>query len=91
MEARGPRVRAAAQERGRLEGAGMRRGREMGRGGARRGLWLGARPRSEAGPQGRLGKVVFSFIFSIPCSCFLSSNLCYFLLNSTSNTNLRTT
>jgi hypothetical protein len=59
------RGRAAAQERGRLGGEGMGRGREMGRGGAQRGLWLGAGPRSEAGPQGGLGKVVFSLLFSL--------------------------
>jgi hypothetical protein len=43
----------------------MGRGHEMGRGGARRGLWLGAGPRSEASPQGGMGKVVFSLLFSL--------------------------
>jgi hypothetical protein len=45
--------------------------------------------RRRVGPAGVLG-FFLSFLFSISCSCFLSSILCYFLLNPTANTNLRT-
>jgi hypothetical protein len=45
------RRRRGGEEQG-LLAVGCRCGSEMGRGGVRRGLWLGARPRSEAGPQG---------------------------------------
>jgi hypothetical protein len=40
---------------------------------------------------GGLVRMGFSPFFSISCSCFLFSILCYFILNSNSNTNLRTT
>jgi hypothetical protein len=65
-------------------------GRQVGRGsprGARPrgGLWLGAGPHSEAGPQGGLGRVVFSLLFSLFLALvFYVLFLCYFLLNSTS-------
>jgi hypothetical protein len=58
------RRRHGGEEQG-LLAVGCRCGSEMGRGGARRGLWLGAGPRSEAGPQGWLGKVVFSLLISL--------------------------
>jgi hypothetical protein len=65
-------------------------GRQVGRGstrgaGPRGGPWLGAGPRSEAGPQGGLGRVVFSLLFSVFLALvFYLLFLGYFLLNSTS-------